>query len=108
MRATQSASLPPPRTWAQRNPDADKRFTHAREAISELAQVIHMPVENLLTPEILRQVCWAPEGENANDIAQQLARLGARPWQSEACAEVIADAFVHARQNEGEEPPPIS
>jgi len=61
---------------------------------------MEMPVENLLTPDHLRRVAWHPPAEpTAEHIAEALAALGARPWQLEATAQIIADAFVKAAQS---------
>lgn len=105
VRAPSDGSLPQPRNWAARNPAADLRLKHAKEAVAELATVMHMPVENLLTPETLRRLCWSPPSDDPIEIAQALAELGARPWQIDAVAESIAEAFVEARQqSNGAEP----
>src|SRR5690606_21044658 len=47
---------PPARAWADRNPEADRRLRLARAAVSDLAEQLTIPVENLLTPESLRRV----------------------------------------------------
>ncbi|HEY9324220.1 MAG TPA: ribonuclease D, partial [Agromyces sp.] len=55
--------------------------------------------ENLLTPELLRRVAWAPPAEiDAASVGSALAGLGARAWQVEETAQVIADAFVDSVQ----------
>jgi ribonuclease D len=90
---------PPPRAWAMRNPEADARLRLAKAALAEVAEGLEMPVENLLTPDHLRRVAWSPPAEpTADAIAAALAALGARPWQLEATAQTIADAFVEAAQ----------
>jgi ribonuclease D len=90
---------PPPRAWAMRNPEADARLRLAKTALIEVADGLEMPVENLLTPDHLRRVAWSPPAEpTADAIAASLATLGARPWQLEATAQTIADAFVEAEQ----------
>ena len=54
-----------------------------------------MPTENLLTPETLRRVAWAPPAElTADAVGAALAEWGARPWQIDQTAQVIADSFV--------------
>ena len=64
-----------------------------------------MPVENLLTPDLLRRVAWAPPASvDANSIGLALAELGARPWQIEQTSQVIADAFVASVQGVSEAP----
>jgi ribonuclease D len=94
-----SETVPPPRVWADKNPEADKRLKTARAAVADVAASMSVPVENLLTPESLRRLAWAPpDPAAAQDIAQALETLGARPWQVDATSQVIADAFVEASQ----------
>lgn len=97
-----SDALPPPRAWADRNPEADARLKAARPVVEQIAEGLRMPTENLLTPEYLRRVAWSPSGESVDDIAHDLALLGARPWQVEQTAQKIADAFVEAAQRPDE------
>jgi ribonuclease D len=89
--------------WADKNPDADVRFRAARPAVAAVAEAMSLPVENLLTPEYLRRVAWAPPAEVSGEtVGAALAALGARPWQVAATAQVIADAFVTPPQSTGE------
>ena len=98
-RATGGDSLPPPRAWADRNPEADARLKAARPLVEAEAEALSMPTENLLTPELLRRVAWSPPSPlSAASIATALESLGARPWQIERTAHVIADAFVESVQ----------
>ncbi|WP_345750166.1 HRDC domain-containing protein [Microbacterium rhizophilus] len=94
-----SDTLPPPRAWADRNPEADARLKQARPAVEERAEQLSMPTENLLTPDTLRRVAWeTPVPVDAGAIADALRRLGARDWQIEQTAQIIAAAFVRAVQ----------
>jgi ribonuclease D len=98
-----SDALPPPRAWSDRNPDADRRLKTARHALVELAARMNLPTENLLTPDTLRRVAWEPpEPPTTERIAAALADQGARPWQIEAAAEPIAQAFVQAAQQQAD------
>jgi ribonuclease D len=98
-RATGGDTLPPPRAWADRNPEADARLKAARPLVEQRAEELHMPTENLLTPELLRRVAWAPpQPLSAASIGEALGELGARPWQIEQTAQLIADAFVESVQ----------
>ncbi|MFC7927652.1 ribonuclease D [Microbacterium laevaniformans] len=91
--------MPPPRAWAERNPAADLRLKAARPLVEQLAVELRMPTENLLTPDTLRRVAWAPPAEiDPASIGHALAAHGARPWQIEATAAVIAGAFVESVQ----------
>jgi ribonuclease D len=104
----QTDTLPPPRVWAEKNPDADGRFKRARADVTATATELDIPLENVLTPEYLRRVAWAPpEPITAETVGDALRELGARPWQVDAIAQVIADAFVRIDQTpeDPEEPP---
>jgi len=91
--------IPQPRVWAEKNPEADKRLKSARVALGVVAEGLTMPLENLLTPELLRRVAWSPPvPADAAAIRAALAEWGARPWQLDATAQQIAAAFVEASQ----------
>ena len=77
-----STGLPPVKIWSTRNAPGYARVTHARAAMVELAESQLMPTENLISPEVVRRVAWAP-APNLDDLGSQLAELGARPWQIE-------------------------
>ncbi len=95
-------ALPPPRAWADRNPEADARLKKARPVVEAIATELGMPTENLLTPEFLRRVAWEPSDVTPEAVSADLAALGARAWQIEQTAQRIADAFVEAAQNDSE------
>ncbi|MGN6760917.1 MAG: HRDC domain-containing protein [Leifsonia sp.] len=100
-------TLPPPRAWSDRNPEADGRLKAARAALTLVSEERAIPLENLLTPDTLRRVAWTPPGEiTPESIGEALAAHGARPWQVEATAQVIALSFVESTQtvDEGSEP----
>ncbi|MDT0157264.1 HRDC domain-containing protein [Microbacterium sp. ARD32] len=97
-----SDALPPPRAWSDRNPDADLRLKAARPVVEAIAEDLHMPTENLLTPEYLRRVAWQPPALTADAIGDALTALGARPWQVEHTAQKIADAFVEGPQSDSD------
>ena len=92
-------TMPPPRVWSDKNPEADKRLKAARAAVTEIATERSIPVENLLTPELLRRLAWTPPTPvDVETVSQALREYGARDWQLDATAQVIADAFVEASQ----------
>lgn len=80
-----SSFIPNHRSWGKRFPEAHARLAHTRPLVLEKAQELNLPVENLLTPDVLRRVCFEP----AQDISSQLESLGARKWQIEICSELI-------------------
>ena len=100
-------SIPAPRIWSDRNPEADKRLKAARAVLAELSEFFHIPLENLLTPDSLRKLAWAPpEPLTVDTVAAALVESGARAWQVDATAQKIVDAFVEASQTteQGDEP----
>lgn len=93
-------TLPPPRAWPDRNPEADARLKAARPVVEELARELKMPAENLLTPDLLRRVAWSPpDPATAASVGEALEALGARAWQIAQTSQVIADAFVGSVQS---------
>ncbi len=100
-----SDTLPPPRAWADRNPEADRRLKAARPAVEARAEELRMPTENLLTPESLRRLAWAPPADlTVENVGAALADLGARPWQIDQTAQVIVDSFVASLKPADEAP----
>ena len=86
--------LPPHRTWAQKYPEADARLKAARTAVTALSEHVNIPLENLLSPDTLRRVCWEPPADLTEaNVDAQLRSLGARPWQAQLNSAVIARAL---------------
>lgn len=101
-----SETLPPPRAWADRKPEALERLQNAKEKIAVRAEDLSMPVENLLTPAILRELAWAPpEPVTVVSISAELQKHGARAWQIAQTCALISNAFVEADQKVPEEAP---
>ncbi len=88
--AGRGSGPPPPRAWAQRDPEAAKRLARARSALARRAERLEVPVENLLSPEIVRQLMWQPP---AGPVADALTAAGARPWQVENAARLLEEAI---------------
>lgn len=96
-------TIPPPRSWGDRNPEADRRLRAARPVVQAVADAWSIPLENVLTPDHLRRLAWRPPAEiSPASIGAALESFGARPWQIDATAQLIADAFVEAHQAPGE------
>ncbi len=92
---------PPPRSWAQRHPEAAARWDAARPAANDLAESLGLPPENLVSPDVLRRLCWEfavpsdADRENLTGLLHaELAARGARPWQADHLAPVLADALT--------------
>lgn len=101
-----SDTLPPPRAWVDRKPEALERLQTAREKLAAHAEELTMPVENLLTPSILRELAWSPpEPVTVVSISAALKKQGARAWQIAQTCALISNAFVEADQKLPEEAP---
>ncbi|CAN5879601.1 ribonuclease D [soil metagenome] len=74
--------LPPPRSWPDRNPAAAARLRACRTVVAELCEQHDLPAENLLTPEWVRRLAWAPpEPIDTDTVGGFLRQRGAREWQ---------------------------
>jgi ribonuclease D len=94
---------PPARTWKDRNPAAAARLSAARTALAELAERVDTPVENLLTPDLLRRLLWEPpeiSPDLAQEVAQRLLDSGARLWQVELTTPIISATIRDANGEE--------
>ncbi|GED97842.1 HRDC domain-containing protein [Gordonia crocea] len=92
-RSTPSTGLPPINRWEQRNPEAAARAAVVRPAIVQIAESVTVPVENLLAPELVRQLCWTGVAATADAVDEALAAGAARPWQRELTRDAIAAAL---------------
>jgi ribonuclease D len=85
---------PAPNRWAERDPAAARRLARVRAAVSALSEQHAVPAENLVPPEAVRRVAWAPPAAPDEDaVAQALAQHGARPWQCRLVAGPLALAL---------------
>lgn len=86
---------PPPRAWKDRDPEAAERLTRARAALTELAEEVSVPLENLLSPDAVRRLCWEPPAEaDEAGVRAWLAEAGARPWQRDLTAGLLSRALA--------------
>jgi ribonuclease D len=85
---------PPPRVWAERDPAAAARLTAARASMTELATSLGMPVENLLSPDTVRRLCWDPPEPTEAAVTAVLSGLGARHWQIDLTAARLTAALT--------------
>jgi len=98
-------TLPPIKLWRERFPEKYAPLTHARFAIENLAQELFIPVENLISPEIIRRICWAPPVTSTSTldvagVSEAMAKLGARSWQIDIVAPSVAAALLEREARE--------
>jgi ribonuclease D len=86
--------IPNHKSWERRFPEAHRRLEVVRPLVLAMAAELKIPVENLLTPDYLRRVCFEPQ----QDVAKQLGEYGARKWQIDLVTEVIQKGLLDAAQ----------
>jgi ribonuclease D len=91
-----ATGIPNHRIWPTRFPEADRRLKITRPLIAELAELHGLPVENVLTPDYLRTICFEPPKLDLASVAEALRALGAREWQVELTAQLILDGLVES------------
>lgn len=89
---------PQPRIWKDKNPEAAARLAFAREGVERLSEEHSIPAENLLQPDALRRCCWEYTDGGQGWIRSFLEERGAREWQRDLMAPMLAEAFVLAEQ----------
>ena len=92
---------PAPARWLRRRPEAAARLDAARTALRELSERVSVPTENLVSPDLVRRLCWDWEGADdpATAIDEFLAAGQARRWQRELVDTVLAEALNPAAPN---------
>lgn len=100
----QSSGPPPPARWSRRKPDAAARLEVARAALAGLSERVAIPTENLISPDLVRRLCWewealAVSGNDPVAVTDDYLRTGqARAWQRELVVPVLAAAIAQAPQ----------
>ena len=90
-----TAGPPPAVRWGKRNPEAAVRLEAARAALGGLSGRVGVPAENLISPELVRRLCWdwQSPGDPATAVSEFLSSGGARSWQRDLVAPVLAEAL---------------
>ncbi|TQN42334.1 ribonuclease D [Blastococcus colisei] len=88
---------PPVNRWADRDPAAATRMQAARAGLAEISEKHSVPVENVLSPDLVRRIMWSPpELRDAATVAAALRAGGAREWQVELTLAVLTEAATRA------------
>lgn len=87
----ESDALPPVKVWREKYPLRYAALTHAKENLLVRSQELALPLENLISPEYVRRVCWSnPTGS----VDAALSTLGARRWQIEIATPILEAALL--------------
>jgi ribonuclease D len=62
-----------------------------------------LPVENLMTPDVIRRVLWTPPDDVAG-TSTNACRFNARPWQIEIVGPVLETAIWGLDKSKTNEP----
>jgi ribonuclease D len=85
---------PPPHRWAERDPAAAARLARCRAVIAELSAAHRVPPENIVTPDSVRRLAWSPpRPATTQAVTVVLRALGARVWQTDLTAALLAEAL---------------
>ena len=57
------------------------------------AEQLDLPVENLITPDLVRRLMWQPPAGSRAMWPRCCSAAGARPWQVELTAGLLEDAL---------------
>ncbi|MGI5121372.1 HRDC domain-containing protein [Marinactinospora thermotolerans] len=90
---------PPVNRWADRDPVAARRLEAARSVVSSIAERVTMPTENLLQPDAVRRLAWAPPRPlDEAAVAQHLRGNNAREWQVGLTTVALTEALQKAEK----------
>jgi ribonuclease D len=108
---TNADTLPPIKLWRDKFPEKYAPLSHARARIEIIAGENNIPVENLITPEIVRRICWAPPTPSTAESSPEIVRehllsLGARKWQVDLVSEAITASLLEKEAVPTPEPVP--
>lgn len=88
---------PPAHRWREREPAAAARLAAAKEVVVGIAADHCLPVENLISPDLVRRLAWEPpHPPTVPAVAGMLRDGGARDWQVRLTAAALTAALVAA------------
>lgn len=96
-----NSGIPNHRSWPTRWPKAHKRLICMRHNLTEVAKKLEIPLENLISPETIRQLCWIErDAADRDDIVRELRSFNAREWQIDFIAEVMVQSIRTSQEFE--------
>lgn len=95
-----AVGIPNHRIWPSKYPVADARLQKFRAVVSQFSEDLSIPLENLLTPDTMRQLAWSEEIKTAEQIFEFLVSLKARNWQANLLAEGFCSALLADEREE--------
>ncbi|CAN2204111.1 Rnd Ribonuclease D [Candidatus Nanopelagicaceae bacterium] len=98
---SKSDAMPPIKIWRERFPEKYAPLTHARFNLQVRAEELSIPLENMISPELVRRICWQPPQDSVHDA---LLAMGARRWQAEIASPILEQALTEREPLELPEP----
>ena len=101
--------MPPPKIWRDKFPIAYIHYQHARLLLGAVSDALKIPLENLISPELVRRVTfnegkeqiYKDPSDRKSFVEATLTAGSARPWQIRLSVEPLANALANT------EPPAI-
>jgi len=84
-----SDGLPSPKSWIDKNPAAFARLEVVRGSLAEVSELLSIPVENLMTPDLVRRASWMDPVEDESSYRDLFTGGGARDWQCEIVVPIV-------------------
>ncbi|MEY3697127.1 MAG: hypothetical protein RJA41_777 [Actinomycetota bacterium] len=77
--------IPPTKAWEEKNPEAHSRFSKIRPKVIELAENFEVAPEIIISPDVVRQLCWNgyESISNESELQSWLLSQKVRHWQTE-------------------------
>jgi len=88
-----SDALPAIKIWKDKFPEKYAPLSHARFNLAIRAEELSIPLENLISPELVRRICWSPPLPGTS-VENALIALGARRWQASVAAPILESALL--------------
>lgn len=87
--------------WKTHHPERFERLQACKSLLNQIAEDTRTPIDVLLKPQILRNLCWQEQGPDI-DVPQFLREQGARNWQIELLSASLSSVIIE-RLPEGQE-----
>ncbi len=81
------------RYWKEHHPARYERLQRIRAVLTSISEDTHTPVEVIIKPQIIRNLCWC-ENITDVDVYSFFLEQGARPWQVALIAESVTRAIM--------------
>lgn len=81
------------RYWKEHHPTRYERLQRIRSVLTSISEDTHTPIEIIVKPQIIRNLCWNDNLAEIN-VSDFLLEQGARPWQVSLIAESVTRAIM--------------